>query len=143
MWSGLVRLDAITGEHSTKWNTMPSAQTARSRSQISSAALLHQRGLPQRGPGNRTQPPHINLRSHHAARLKFVYEPTREAMGVEGVRGAGEQHGQPVRFLDQLPALGWHGVHDAVEHRRLHPDQATRKGRELPGLPRLAPGHPQ
>ena len=61
-------------------------------------------------------------------------EPTREAIVVEGVRGAGEQHGQPVRFLDQLPALGWHGIHDAVEHRRLHPDLATRAGWELQGF---------
>ena len=63
-----------------------------------------------------------------------MHESTREAIVVEGVGGAGEQNGQPVRFLDQLPALGWHGIHDAVEHRRLHPDLATRAGWELQGF---------
>ena len=32
------------------------------------------------------QPPHVNLRSQRSARLKFVHEPTREAIAVEGVR---------------------------------------------------------
>jgi hypothetical protein len=61
-------------------------------------------------------------------------EPVGQAVLVKGIRDAGEQHGQPLWLLDQLPALGRHLVHDAVNHRRLHRDLAPGPGWEGQGF---------
>jgi hypothetical protein len=61
---------------------------------------------------------------HRAARSSQVWR----------MRSAGEQHGQPVWRLEQLPGLGRHPVHDAVDHCRLHRDLTTRPSREGQGF---------